>query len=641
MTLTLSNTSKLQFRSGYRAYEAYICTGTLAYLVGRRLLLGLLFAVALFLPGKAHAAMSLTPCPDKSGVQCGTVTVPIDRTGSIPGTIGLHVEVLPASGFPRGTMFLIAGGPGQGSAGSFNLGPGFGRDLMRFLFPGYTLVAFDNRGTGQSAVIRCPALQSAVNPSVEQDAALAKDCADIIGPQRVFYATRDHAEDMDAVRAALGVTKIGLYGVSYGTKLAVAYALAHPANVERIVLDSVVVPTYPDPFDRNVLTQMPSTLRRFCSGGFCRGATTDFGGEVVKLANRLEARPIRGKVIAPTGRLRALKMNGEDTIELTIDADLSPGLAAELPAAVHAALTGNTRPILRLRDIDLRSNELKVEDLSFGLYAATNCADGQFPWTPDTPPAARAAILESTLAGMPSGSFGLFGNWAGRTGNAFFCAQWPSPAGSTPLAPGPLPNVPMIALNGGFDLRTPTTNALAVVSQFPQGRLIEVPGVGHSVTGQDASFCSQRALREWMLGTLNAPKLAECPRVAPVAKVLQAFPQAPKRPSVSSTLALAGKTLREAEASWWQLNPPATTLRGLYGGKLVQLKKGDGFTLTRYALAPGVFVSGKVTFADIGPPSIFKGTLKVFGPRAVAGTIKLAKNSVTGRLGGRSVRGAY
>jgi hypothetical protein len=163
------------------------------------------------------------------------------------------------------------------------------------------------------------------------------------------------------------------------------------------------------------------------------------------------------------------------------------------------------------------------------------------------------------------------------------------------------------------------------------------------VTGQDASFCSQRALREWILGTLNAPKLAQCPRVAPVSKVLRAFPQAPKSASVSSTLALAGKTLREAEASWWQLNPPATTLRGLYGGKLVQLKqgRGDGFTLTRYALVPGVYLSGKVSFADIGPPATFKGTVKVFGPRAVAGTLKLSKNSVSGRLGGQPARAVY
>ena len=70
--------------------------------------------------------------------------------------------------------------------------------------------------------------------TVEQSAALARDCAAIIGPQRQFYATRDHADDIDAVRTALGVPKIGLIGVSYGTKLALAYALAHPGNVERI-----------------------------------------------------------------------------------------------------------------------------------------------------------------------------------------------------------------------------------------------------------------------------------------------------------------------------------------------------------------------------------------------------------------------
>jgi pimeloyl-ACP methyl ester carboxylesterase len=621
--------------------EAYTGTATLACLVDRRLLLGLMVAATLSLPGKAHAATSLTPCPTKTGVQCGTVEVPLDRTGAVSGTISLHVEVLPASGLSRGTMFLIAGGPGQGSAGAFNLRPGFNRDLMRFMFPGYTLVAFDNRGTGDSGVIRCPGLQTAVSPSAEEDAALARDCAAIIGPQRVFYATRDHAEDIDAVRAALGVARIGLYGVSYGTKLAVAYALAHPSNVERILLDSVVVPTYPDPFDRNVLTQMPTTLRRFCAGGVCRAATADFGGDVVKLANRLEARPIRGKVIAPNGRVKTLRMNGEDVISLIIDADLSQGLAAEAPAAVHAALSGNTRPLLRLRELDLISNQLSAEDLSFGLYAATNCADGRFPWSPDTPPEARAAILQATVAGSPQGTFGLFGNWAARIGNAFFCEQWPSPAGSTPLGPGPLPNVPMLALNGGFDMRTPTTNALAVVSQFPQGRLIEVPGVGHSVTGADASFCSQRAVREWTLGTLNAPTLASCPRVPPIVKVLGAFPRTSSKPSVRSTLAVAAKTLREAEAAWWQLTPSATTLRGLFGGKLVQLKKGDGFTLTRYALTPGVFITGKIAFADIGPPSTYKGTVKVSGPGAVAGTLKVSKNTVSGRLGGRAIKASY
>src|SRR5436190_1969128 len=147
----------LQFRSGYRATTGYTGAGTLACLVGRRVLV-VAAALAFFAgAGQARAAIGLSPCPGKSGVECGTVTVPLDRTGATGGTINLHVEVLPAAGTARGVMFLIAGGPGQGSAGSFDLGPGFNRELMQFMFPGYTLVAFDNRGTGQSGLIGCPA----------------------------------------------------------------------------------------------------------------------------------------------------------------------------------------------------------------------------------------------------------------------------------------------------------------------------------------------------------------------------------------------------------------------------------------------------------------------------------------------------
>jgi pimeloyl-ACP methyl ester carboxylesterase len=610
--------------------------------VGRRFLLALAVVAALALPGQARAAIPLSPCKT-AGVQCGTVAVPLDRSGRVGGTIPLHVEVLPAEGLARGAMFLIAGGPGQGSAHAFDLGSNFNRELMRFMFPGYTLVAFDNRGTGDSAVIRCPALQEAANPSVEEAAGLARDCAAIIGPQREFYATRDHADDIDSVRIALGLDRIGLYGVSYGTKLAMWYALQHPSSVERILLDSVVVPTFPDPFDRNVLREMPAALRAFCAGGTCRGATSDFAGDVVTLANRLEERPAQGTIIAPNGKVTTLRMNGEDVLRIVIDSDLSPGLAAEAPAAIHAALGGNMRPLLRIFDLDLRTSQFSPEDLSFGLYAATNCADGRFPWSRDTPPAARRAAIDSTVASFLPGTLGPFEKWAARIGTAYFCEQWPTPAGNAPLGPGPLPNVPMLAVNGGFDLRTPTANAAAVASQFPQGKLLVVPGVGHSVLSADFSGCSQRAVRGWILGTLNIPTQATCtPRVPPLVKVLGAFPKRPASRSVSSTLALASKAVREAEATWFQLLFSSTNFapRGLYGGKLVN-KGGDAFTLQRYSIAPGVFVSGKLTLTDIGPPSTYKGTVRVSGPAVVAGALKFSKNRVTGTLGGRRVSGSY
>src|SRR5204863_1889806 len=131
----------------------------LACLVGRRRVV-VAATLAFFAgAGQARAAIALSPCPGKTGVQCGTVNVPLDRTGGTPGSVPLHVEVLPAAGTSRGVMFLLAGGPGQGSAGAFALTDPEGAKFARFLFPGYTLVAFDNRGTGESGLIDCPGVQ--------------------------------------------------------------------------------------------------------------------------------------------------------------------------------------------------------------------------------------------------------------------------------------------------------------------------------------------------------------------------------------------------------------------------------------------------------------------------------------------------
>jgi len=510
------------------------------------------------------------------------------------------------------------------------------------MFPGYTLVAFDNRGTGQSGLINCPGLQRTITGSVDVEARLAADCANIIGPQRVFYSTRDHADDTDAVRTALGVDRIGLYGVSYGTKLALAYALGYPSHVDRLILDSVVPAQYPDAFDRNVLEQMPGTLHNFCAGGLCRAATKDFAGDVIKLANRIETKPLEGAIVSVKGKAKRISMNGEEFLSMLIDADLTPGLAAEAPAAVHAALGGYARPLLRLYDADLRANLLSAQDLSFGLNAATNCDDGQFPWDPSTPPSGRQAAIDQAIAALPAGALGPFGPWAARIGTAYFCEQWPSPAGGAPLGPGPLPNVPMIAIDGGFDLRTPVSNAESVMLQFPQGKLLVVPGVGHSVTTADVSGCSQNYVRSWILGTLNAPREAQCAqRIPPLIKILGTFPRRPAH-TAAATLAAVGKTLREAEATWIDISTPSGVERGLYGGTIKALKSSTAFRLGNYSVAPGVTVTGKISFATLGPPTTYKGTVHVAGPGAVAGTLTITKSGkISGTLGGHRVSGRY
>src|SRR5436190_5388339 len=140
------------------------------------ILLSALVAALVVPHGAAAARAAFAPCSARTGaLECATVNVPLDRSGATPGTVALHVERLPAGGTPRGVMFLIAGGPGQASARAFDLaskGASF-----RDQFPGYTLVAFDPRGTSRSGLLRCPELQSDPAASPARLQALVPTCA--------------------------------------------------------------------------------------------------------------------------------------------------------------------------------------------------------------------------------------------------------------------------------------------------------------------------------------------------------------------------------------------------------------------------------------------------------------------------------
>ena len=584
------------------------------------------------------APQAQTPCGTDTGVVCTQVVVPLDRSGVVPGTVTLHVEVVPSQGVSRGVMFLIAGGPGQGSAHVYGLGTAANVSLYRYLFPGYTLVAYDDRGTGDSGLLDCPSLQRANTADGEQTAAAA--CGPALGAQRDFYSTADHADDLDAVRQALGYDKIALYGVSYGTKLALAYALAHPSHVERLLLDSVVSPDFQDPFSASVVRAMPATLAGFCSDGGCRAATGNFPGDVAALANRLAAKPLRVAVADTDGTKKQVRVDGLELLSVLIDADLNPGLAAELPAVVRAALRGSTQPLARLAYLhDGGSQETSV-DLSFALYAATVCRDGPFPWAPDTPVGARAALEQSAIAALPPGAFGPFGLWAARFGNADFCLGWPSPSGGAALGPGPLPNVPVLAVSGGFDMRTPTAGAASVVSLFPQGKLLVVPGVGHSTVTADFSGCAAKAVHTWMTG--GAPP-SECPRSKPLVAPVPALPVLPARPgrpaSPAATLAIV---TADAEGGRSGLAHDERRHR-LDGAGSRHLRRPNDVAVEQLVQAGGLHRhAGRVAQRhdqdrERRAAAGFRGPPTVSGKRAASGVLGLKGGSLRGTLGGKLI----
>jgi TAP-like protein len=366
----------------------------------------------------------------------------------------------------------------------------------------------------------------------------------------------------------------------------------------------------------------------------------------VKLANRMATRPLAGKVAKPGGGTRTVRASGIDFLSgAVLDSDLNAGLAAELPAAVHAALRGRSRALLRLVQLDRETSITPAEDLSMGLYTATVCDDGPFPWDPETPVAQRAALLAAARNALPRGSTGPFGRWATDLGPAAFCLLWPPQARRPGIGSGPLPNVPVLVFAGERDLRTPASNAAAIAARFPQGHLVTVPGVGHSVLGADFTRCADDAVGTWLSGGIPPSR---CPRspmlVNPLGPFPASFPSLNRRGVRGRTLAAVAKTVREAAASWaFALTGFSTphSIAGLYGGFI--RTSGTTFALKRYSLVPGLQVSGTLRLyrPDTGStlPARFVGSLRVLGPKAAHGSVSVRPGALVGRLGGRRVRG--
>src|ERR1035441_8595924 len=130
-----------------------------------------------------------------SGLQCARLSVPLDRGDPASGSIALAVQRVAASTPKMGTIVLLAGGPGQPALPFFEemLAP-----LARMpALNGFELVAFDQRGTGQSGALKCPQVREPKSES-ELSSFLGR-CGVAIGASRGDYSSQESVEDLDAL----------------------------------------------------------------------------------------------------------------------------------------------------------------------------------------------------------------------------------------------------------------------------------------------------------------------------------------------------------------------------------------------------------------------------------------------------------
>jgi hypothetical protein len=181
----------------------------------------------------------------------------------------------------------------------------------------------------------------------------------------------------------------------------------------------------------------------------------------------------------------------------------------------------------------------------------------------------------------------------------------------------------VLVIAGRDDLRTPLESARRTAAQYPNAKLLAVPGAGHSVLRNDTTGCARAGLAAFLHGRPVVP----CAR----ASALQAAPYAPAtvgalRPT--KLPGLAGRTFSAVTVTLTGVGYDTLAAQdrfpGLRGGYV--RVRGRKLELHDVEWITGVKVSGTVTEN--------RSTLTVDGP--VDGTVRYARKHVSGTLGGRS-----
>lgn len=616
--------------------------------------LALLVAAGLLLLAapSAGAAIAYAPCTPGSAFQCGSLDVPLDRTGVVRGTVHLVAERKVAPTNPTNTALLgLAGGPGQSALPLV-------ADFATLMAPALgtrDLLMFDQRGTGASSPLSCSLTGTSLT-------AAGTRCATELGARRGDYTTSASVDDIEALRVASGYDKLVLYGVSYGTKVALEYAARYPDHVAGIILDSVVLPPGPDPLQRSTFVAMRRVLTQLCSGGACNGISGNPVGDLASRVRSLARKPLKGLLTSGRGVRQRVEIVRSDLFDVMLSGDENPTLRAELPGALTSARRGDSAPLIRLvarsagiisfRDAagrtvlrprsasdDLARRQSSGDgDFSDAVFAATLCEEANFPWSRAANATTRAAQIGGYARGLGAATFNPFDSaTALSTEMVSLCLGWPD--ANPVVAPvGPLPDVPTLVIDGAADVRTPLEDAGLVKTLIPDAQVLPVPYTGHSALASDLSEgqCAEHAVQEFFAGQA-VTQCAQSPNpfgptpVAPtnINRLKPTVRSGRIGRTITAALGTAQDMRRQVIGDALQADRLPARAGGLRGGR-VTVHDGT-LTLFDVIYVPGVKVSGTV------PLNSGRQVLTISGPKASHGKLTITSSSIVGHLDGRSI----
>ncbi len=477
--------------------------------------------------------LTLRPCAVVSHAWCGHLRRPWDPAHPAQGTLRVGFAFAPARDASRpalGTFVPHEGGPGYSTTGSGTSYAAMYGPLLRR----HNLLLVDQRGTGRSTALDCPALQDL---KIAYSIAAGR-CGRSLGSRSDDYTSARSADDLAAVIHHLGLGRVDLYGDSYGTFFAQVFAGRHRELLRSLVLDGAY-PTYGE--TGWYPTQGPAMRAAFAKAcrrsPECRGHGPSFSRAMNRVLHRVRRHPWHGVSHDGDGRRARVTIDPETLATTAFGATYGPYAYRELTAALRAALHGDRVPLLReVAEAEGGGTDAgPVRAYSEGLDAAVACHDYPQLYDMTAAPHTRLRQYQRALSRRTAHHPGTYGPFTVREyarsdwQELDWCTRWPKAAADNPARPprpegGHYSRVPTLVLSGELDSITTAAEGAIVASQFPRSKQIVVANSFHVDAVGDTDHCAVAILRRFVRTPSQWPSHACAARVPPV-RTIGSFPR--------------------------------------------------------------------------------------------------------------------